>query len=680
MASQVSTFLSIAQGEIGYIEKKSNSQLDNKTANAGNNNYTKYGAWYNGGVLQAQPWCFESGTLILAPGGFVPIENLEVGDIVLDIYHNPQKVEAINTRIAEDTMSLRANGGLVINTTEEHPFLVKKKMKDGSFNLPDWFAAKDIKKGDKVALERGSFGTKTLNPSVAYMIGRYLGDGWVSNHGGRDEYFICCSYEEAEELEQKMKEAEISFKKDTQPRTCQQYAIHKTNRKAEAKNNELLMSYLHSVGRTADSKRLPNEAWEWDETTTTAFLTGYYAADGTKTTNRQYRFIINTVSKELALGIGSLLRRYGYNLNITTKDPRIEKIQGRTVNCKKQYFCYSTCTQTDYFENEDQFTWVGVKAIDYDKEAAMVYNLTVADTHSFIADGYVVHNCNMFVSWCGYKAGIASLIGNFAYCPSHVNWFKNKGQWYSKGSKTPEPGWIIFFKTGSSYEACHVGIVEKVSNGYVYTIEGNTSGASTLVSNGGGVCRKSYSLSSSYILGYGAPKFSSSGDNTETPVTPVVPSTPSTGTSTSTSSSAKYVSPVTWSNGSTNEDVFSTTQMSGRIGYIYPWSSCSCYGTKKAKFVVVYKIDGTSHYKAGLVAYDGGVTAKEVTGGKTWTNGSTDEPVYIDTRKSKKIGSLNPRESCTCLAKINGMYLVIYQIDGTSHFKVGFVEYSGGLS
>ena len=34
--------LSIARQEIGYLEKRSNSQLDSKTANAGSNNYTKY--------------------------------------------------------------------------------------------------------------------------------------------------------------------------------------------------------------------------------------------------------------------------------------------------------------------------------------------------------------------------------------------------------------------------------------------------------------------------------------------------------------------------------------------------------------------------------------------------------------------------------------------------------------
>ena len=43
MANTVDKVLSIALAEEGYLEKKSNSQLYDKTANAGNGNYTKYG-------------------------------------------------------------------------------------------------------------------------------------------------------------------------------------------------------------------------------------------------------------------------------------------------------------------------------------------------------------------------------------------------------------------------------------------------------------------------------------------------------------------------------------------------------------------------------------------------------------------------------------------------------------
>ena len=54
-------FIQVLQGELGYIEKASNKQLDSKTANAGDKNYTKYGAWYgNNGDYWCQQfisWC-----------------------------------------------------------------------------------------------------------------------------------------------------------------------------------------------------------------------------------------------------------------------------------------------------------------------------------------------------------------------------------------------------------------------------------------------------------------------------------------------------------------------------------------------------------------------------------------------------------------------------------------------
>ena len=42
MNSQIEKLLLTAQAEINYLEKKTNSQLDDKTANAGDNNFTKY--------------------------------------------------------------------------------------------------------------------------------------------------------------------------------------------------------------------------------------------------------------------------------------------------------------------------------------------------------------------------------------------------------------------------------------------------------------------------------------------------------------------------------------------------------------------------------------------------------------------------------------------------------------
>ncbi len=121
--------------------------------------------------------------------------------------------------------------------------------------------------------------------------------------------------------------------------------------------------------------------------------------------------------------------------------------------------------------------------------------------------------CAMFVSWCAKEAGIPdSIVYYHAYCPYGVTWFKNKGLWknsaYRGGSYTPKRGDIIYF-SNSSGEAGHIGIVDYVSGSTVYTVEGNTSSA-VYDPNGNVATNKSYTLSSSYILGYGLPAYETS--------------------------------------------------------------------------------------------------------------------------------------------------------------------------
>lgn len=51
--------------------------------------------------------------------------------------------------------------------------------------------------------------------------------------------------------------------------------------------------------------------------------------------------------------------------------------------------------------------------------------------------------------------------------------FKAKNQWLGKGN-LPKSGNIIFFDWDGDSVSDHVGIVEKVENNIVYTIEGNS--------------------------------------------------------------------------------------------------------------------------------------------------------------------------------------------------------------
>lgn len=110
--------------------------------------------------------------------------------------------------------------------------------------------------------------------------------------------------------------------------------------------------------------------------------------------------------------------------------------------------------------------------------------------------------CACFVSWCADQCGYidTGVCPKFSGCGNGVQWFQERGQWLD-GSAKPVSGMVIFFdwdnKGGSGPqdgEADHVGIVQKVEDGIIYTVEGNS----------GNLCRVNrYPIGHYEILGYG---------------------------------------------------------------------------------------------------------------------------------------------------------------------------------
>lgn len=78
-----------------------------------------------------------------------------------------------------------------------------------------------------------------------------------------------------------------------------------------------------------------------------------------------------------------------------------------------------------------------------------------------------------------------------------MDWFIERGQWQGRGYE-PSPGDIIFFDWEIDGLADHVGIVEKVEDELIYTVEGNS----------GDVCaERRYTLGSTPVYGFGLPKY-----------------------------------------------------------------------------------------------------------------------------------------------------------------------------
>lgn len=83
--------------------------------------------------------------------------------------------------------------------------------------------------------------------------------------------------------------------------------------------------------------------------------------------------------------------------------------------------------------------------------------------------------CAIFVSWCADQCGYldAGILPKMEGVRPYVDWFIQHDQWQGRDFE-PSPGDIIFFDWESDGLADHVGIVEKVENGLIYTVEGNS--------------------------------------------------------------------------------------------------------------------------------------------------------------------------------------------------------------
>ena len=124
--------------------------------------------------------------------------------------------------------------------------------------------------------------------------------------------------------------------------------------------------------------------------------------------------------------------------------------------------------------------------------------------------------CDQFTDWCFYQLCgknkekaeyLECQTGNLgAGCGCSLKYYKAAGRF----DKTPKVGDQIFFKynlNDASYTADHTGIVVRVTDKLVETIEGNS---------GNEVKRKAYQRNDKTIVGYGHPRYDAEPEKTVT--------------------------------------------------------------------------------------------------------------------------------------------------------------------
>ena len=376
--------------------------------------------------------CFIAGTKVLTDKGYKNIEDIEAGDKVLTHTNSYQEVVKPMTNKANHLYKVDTMCSDTLYTTEEHPFYVRKKYyeydpniryengkmkKLRKFKEPQWIKAKDLDKDCYVGISinqesklpnwNGSIfhwsdGRKDRHsnilkdkfnmPEFWWIIGRYLGDGWIRQQGG---IIICCDYGEKNEIIPKLETLNFNYSLSNEKTTIKIHIAFKE-----------IGEYVEQFGRGAKNKHLTNDILDLPINLLKSFIEGYLSADGCYT---QGLYKITSISNELIYGVGECVAKvYKRPFSIyKTKRPKTAIIEGRIINQQDTYqITWKTeLKKQDKAFYDGKYIWCpinGIEKIDYD---GLVYNMEVANDNSYTVNNIIVHNCQD-ISVMGKQKGI----------------------------------------------------------------------------------------------------------------------------------------------------------------------------------------------------------------------------------------------------------------------------------
>lgn len=331
--------------------------------------------------------CFAKGTYILTEKGYIPIEDISVGDKVLTHKGRWRKVTATMHRDGARLWDVNGFGILPTRTTAEHPYYVTKPDQPMEFKkveqLDDsWYST-------MVLPDTESDG---YSKEMWWIIGRYLADGWRVERkdrpsGGRIVFAI--SDDKRTEFEQRLREAKLHGTY-TKEQTCGKYHVC----------NNQLYEYLEKFGKYAHGKRIPREALCLPREKAKYFFDGYMSGDG-----RSDREEATSTSAALILGMCIIAQRLGKSVPAVYYTRRDEKcvIQGRECRQRDTYtFRISSKSVKGHYRA--RYVCRELYQPTESDDFGTVYNISVEEDNSYVANGAIVHNCQD-ISVAGKQAG-----------------------------------------------------------------------------------------------------------------------------------------------------------------------------------------------------------------------------------------------------------------------------------
>lgn len=350
--------------------------------------------------------CFTAGHMILTDKGYKDISKIEIGDRVLTHKNRFMPVTRLYEKKAA-TVALKIQGYPKFITTSNHPFYAINRSKNTYSEYkkahswrkfsdsPDWVSVSNMTTdtfcGQHIHNSSGE-NEYDLTSEECYIIGRYVADGHLRNEkrkGRKDSYqyqlILSVGKDKLQEFLGNISENHY---------TC---FLHSQSVYRCVFSSKRLVEIAKLFGRGALNKEIPEFVFDLPNDLIGKFIEGYMSGDGFYDKNKN-QYFASTISYKLALGMQRLIGSY-YSTNVGIsydKNDRVSIIDGREI--KGNYPLYTICFKKGLKKQsiahiQNGIIWTNVKSIKETGKMEVVYNIEVAEDHSYTVNNCIVHNC-----------------------------------------------------------------------------------------------------------------------------------------------------------------------------------------------------------------------------------------------------------------------------------------------
>ena len=381
------------------ISKKNYPEIRHK-GDVFNGDFTKYKGC---DLLIGGSPCFTKGHLVLTDKGYKDISEIRVGDMVLT--HENRYKPVVRTYIhAADTVALKVVGYPTFIATLNHPFLTKTRGRDYSnrenhrkFSDTTWTKVVDMTKDTfcGMHIEETNIEPVDLDNKILWLLGRYIADGHVrkdKRKGRKDSYQYQLIISVGKDKITEFKKVMEGYNFSCYPHSQSVYRC--------VFNSMNLVNFVlnQGFGCHAAEKHIPDAFMHLPDEQAKAFIDGYLSGDG-HYTKADESYHASTVSKELAFELQRLIARvYKTNVGVSIAKPRTEKhyINGREIRSNYPLYTVSFkqgLRKQSYAYIAEDKCWTGFRNCTPTGKVETVYNIEVADDHSYTVNNCIVHNC-----------------------------------------------------------------------------------------------------------------------------------------------------------------------------------------------------------------------------------------------------------------------------------------------